>query len=131
MTKAPDESASSLPVQMQGEPDDGVRDLAALCARLVSRLRKASPGDTLADTAADYLKRKRYMNPLRIKPLYAAPPQAPQAERELLRQAEERIAELVVIARTWGAWSSAPNRRLLKLAEDCGAAIREHLKEQP
>ena len=50
-------------------PTDGERDLAALCARLVRRLRDVAPEDKLAATATDYLNRKRYLNPLRIKPL--------------------------------------------------------------
>ena len=48
--------------------DEGLRDLAALCARLVRRLREVEPDDKLAMTAADYLSSKRYLNPLRIKP---------------------------------------------------------------
>ena len=50
-------------------PTDGERDLAALCCRLVRRLREVSPNDKLAATATDYLDRKRYLNPLRIKAL--------------------------------------------------------------
>lgn len=47
---------------------EGLRDLAALCARLVRRLREVAPEDKLAMTASDYLSNKRYLNPLRIKP---------------------------------------------------------------
>ena len=50
-------------------PTDGERDLAALCSRLVRRLREVSPDDKLAATATDYLNRRRYLNPLRIKAL--------------------------------------------------------------
>ena len=50
-------------------PTDGERDLAALCARLVRRLREVSPDDKLAATATDYLNQRRYLNPLRINAL--------------------------------------------------------------
>lgn len=50
-------------------PTDGERDLAALCSRLIRRLREVAPSDKLASTATDYLNSKRYLNPLRIKPL--------------------------------------------------------------
>lgn len=52
---------------------DGERDLAALCARLVRRLRDVAPEDKLAATATNYLSRKRYLNPLRIKPVSGVP----------------------------------------------------------
>ena len=52
-------------------PTDGERDLAALCARLVRRLREVSPDDKLAATATDYLNQRRYLNPLRIKAMGA------------------------------------------------------------
>ena len=48
-------------------PTDGERDLAALCVRMVRRLREVSPDDKLAATATDYLNQRRYLNPLRIK----------------------------------------------------------------
>ena len=50
-------------------PTDGERDLAALCVRLVRRLREVSPDDKLAATATDYLNQHRYLNPLRITAL--------------------------------------------------------------
>lgn len=51
--------------QAQGMPEPTVGDLAALVARLVRALRKAAPGHELAEKAADYLKRKRLLSPLR------------------------------------------------------------------
>lgn len=63
---------SGIPAAQQ--PTDGERDLAALCARLVRRLRDVAPEDKLAATATDYLSRKRYLNPLRIKPVSGVPP---------------------------------------------------------
>ena len=61
---------SGVPVT---HPTDGERDLAALCARLVRRLREVSPDDKLAATATDYLNQRRYLNPLRIKAMGPAP----------------------------------------------------------
>ncbi len=55
-------------------PTDGERDLAALCVRLVRRLREVSPDDKLAATATEYLGQRRYLNPLRIKALEKAAP---------------------------------------------------------
>lgn len=54
-------------------PTDGERDLAALCVRLVRRLREVSPDDKLGATATDYLNQRRYLNPLRIKAMGPAP----------------------------------------------------------
>ena len=63
--------ANGVPV---AHPTDGERDLAALCVRLVRRLREVSPDDKLAATATDYLNQRRYLNPLRIKALEKAAP---------------------------------------------------------
>lgn len=63
-------------------PTDGERDLAALCVRLVRRLREVSPDDKLGATATDYLNQRRYLNPLRIKAMGPAPaPGVPEVPR--------------------------------------------------
>ena len=67
---APLTDADGVPV---AHPTDGERDLAALCARLVRRLREVSPDDKLGATATDYLNQRRYLNPLRIKAMGPAP----------------------------------------------------------
>lgn len=64
------EGAAGVPV---AHPTDGERDLAALCVRLVRRLREVSPDDKLGATATDYLNQRRYLNPLRIKAMGPAP----------------------------------------------------------
>lgn len=53
--------------------DPAVRELVALCSRLIMHLRRADPGDPLAGHALEYLHRRRYLSPLRIKPMGPAP----------------------------------------------------------
>jgi hypothetical protein len=48
------------------EPSEPTRELAALCGRLVLRLRKFAPDDDLAQRAGDMLKEQRYLHPMRI-----------------------------------------------------------------
>lgn len=73
------DDAAGVPV---AHPTDGERDLAALCVRLVRRLREVSPDDKLGATATEYLGQRRYLNPLRIKALEKAAPGVSMARPE-------------------------------------------------
>ena len=50
-------AASAAPVAAQAEPDQRLDDLRLLVGRLVRALRKAAPGNELAEQAVDYLAR--------------------------------------------------------------------------
>lgn len=64
---ATDSGEASQAAPAQQEPSEPTRELAALCGRLVLRLRKVAPDDDLAQRASDMLKEKRYLHPMRIK----------------------------------------------------------------